>query len=398
MDNLLTNKKNKNRGRAFLIYFWGFPLIQFLILLAPSISTLIVFALLALSCCVWLYDNFETNLNRFTLQTLAIVAVLIYFIFNILLRRNDYSLDYLVHFIMYGVLSIIFVTSIDDFDLFMVNNVKCAIFVLLAYAAVPIIGFDKLGMDYMDFGFGVTLPIYMSLYIARHAFGQRKMLFFEVLCFIELVLFANRSCFLSVLFVWMMRFILFKKKKPIHYILISLALIVVLVLLANLKPIVLWINQEIFVKYDIDFRFWQKIRAFVVSGDWNKLFSGRLDIWNNAIELIKQRPFIGWGLGYFESVYGEGCYTHNIILEVAVEIGIIGTALAGLFLIFNSVKAFRCAERNTKYVLLLFLCLAIPKLLLSTIHYKDIALWAFIALILRYLPNKGAKNESTNGM
>ncbi|MGN0796557.1 MAG: O-antigen ligase family protein [Christensenellales bacterium] len=387
-------KKNKKNGHAFLIYFWGFPMIQFPILLLPQLSTWIVFALLLFSCLYWLYEIYEADLNKFTLQVVAIVIILAYFLFNFIFRYNHITFDYFVYFIMYGLLSILFSMTIDDYYAFIKQNSICSLLVFLAYVSIPIIGYDKLGMgNYMDFGFGVALPVYMSLYIGRHVIKEKKLIFFELICLIELVLYANRSCFLSVIFIWIMYFLIFKKKRIKDYVFMFAIIVGLAIIINNFKDIVLWINKEVFVKYEIEFRFWQKIRYFAISSDWNRLFSGRIEIWQNVIEMISQRPWTGWGLGYFESVYGHGYYAHNIVLEIAVEIGIIGATIIGVLFLYMTVTAFRKADRVSAMALLLFLCLTIPKLLLSNIHYKDIAFWFFLSMIIKFSQSRGVKNE-----
>jgi len=80
-------------------------------------------------------------------------------------------------------------------------------------------------------------------------------------------------------------------------------------------------------------------RAISIS-DFSEISNkGRLQIWREAIDSIAKRPFLGVGFGNFPLVLGEnisaskkGSSAHNIYLDIASEIGIIGL-FAFLFLL-----------------------------------------------------------------
>lgn len=48
---------------------------------------------------------------------------------------------------------------------------------------------------------------------------------------------------------------------------------------------------------------------------------------SSGINLIKDRPFLGYGLGGFAKVSGLGVYSHNNYIELLVGIGIVGTVI-----------------------------------------------------------------------
>ena len=104
-------------------------------------------------------------------------------------------------------------------------------------------------------------------------------------------------------------------------------------------PIFLATNQDIFL--DIRLMF-QKIFPYEV---WNQfkdlssfdIESSRITIWGNAISLIQQKPFFGWGGGSFPHLIKEKFgvwigHPHNLFLELAVSYGII-SAICTLTLI-----------------------------------------------------------------
>jgi O-antigen ligase len=83
-----------------------------------------------------------------------------------------------------------------------------------------------------------------------------------------------------------------------------------------------------------------------------KIDRERLGIWNGSIATWKEAPVFGWGIGSWSHIYPQfswvnieaPLYTsdaHNIIFQILVETGIIGTALFVLFLISILFKIMR---------------------------------------------------------
>lgn len=76
----------------------------------------------------------------------------------------------------------------------------------------------------------------------------------------------------------------------------------------------------------------------------------KLETWLRMIEIIKHRPFFGFGPGSFETVYNDPVfgkakflkYGHNFILQAAIETGIAGLAL----LLLAGYNAFSSIIRN----------------------------------------------------
>ena len=82
----------------------------------------------------------------------------------------------------------------------------------------------------------------------------------------------------------------------------------------------------------------------------------RINIWNNAINLISQRPILGWGAGTLPYVtsyfppYQNYQHTHNFILEIAFNFGI-PISLIILFNVTNILnEAFKKVKRIKKFI------------------------------------------------
>ena len=90
-------------------------------------------------------------------------------------------------------------------------------------------------------------------------------------------------------------------------------------------------------------------------GDTSTL--ARQQLWAESIRRVLENPF-GTGWGSFQ--YGSGSYTypHNLLLELAVEAGVLVTALFVLVLVFSIVRAARSATTVTGSMLLALLVFA----------------------------------------
>lgn len=78
---------------------------------------------------------------------------------------------------------------------------------------------------------------------------------------------------------------------------------------------------------------------------------GRMGLWKKAMDSFKESPIIGHGLG---SVWWEvGFYSHNILADLLVETGIIGTIIIMSVLIKCVVKIIRLSKSNTMAMFLL---------------------------------------------
>jgi O-antigen ligase len=73
--------------------------------------------------------------------------------------------------------------------------------------------------------------------------------------------------------------------------------------------------------------------------------SGRFTIWNQVLELWRQRPVFGWGFGTTDQLGDlagrNGMSAHNIYISVLVELGIIGVALFAVLVLAIVVAAWR---------------------------------------------------------
>ena len=117
---------------------------------------------------------------------------------------------------------------------------------------------------------------------------------------------------------------------------------VILILLMLLYPL----NALIGINIQFDYIF-----LFIKR---NLLEHQRLEIWQNALSLIKQRPLLGWGGATFGALYvlNNGLYksqhSHNIMLQIAQSYGLPSSIIISSTIIILLIKSSRVAfdEKN----------------------------------------------------
>ncbi|HHQ2480332.1 TPA: O-antigen ligase family protein [Bacillus cereus] len=116
--------------------------------------------------------------------------------------------------------------------------------------------------------------------------------------------------------------------------------------------------------------------------------SGRLDLWEQGLQLFKENALLGIGSYNFSMyhlfLYGSQMYVHNTFLEVLSETGILGTcfyALSILLLLFKSI----CLKIKNKKSTFLFLTLVGYLSMMFTLSLVLSEIFIFLlALFFRY--------------
>jgi len=116
--------------------------------------------------------------------------------------------------------------------------------------------------------------------------------------------------------------------------------------------------------------------------------SGRITLWENAIETFVNNPILGIGLNgtldYSAINYGSSVYIHNTMLEVLSEAGVIGFIAFIIFWISILLFCIRLYKNNreTKYLLAAFVATFIQMLSLSILLNE--MFYLMLLLLYRY--------------
>src|SRR5690554_2688284 len=122
-----------------------------------------------------------------------------------------------------------------------------------------------------------------------------------------IMLTGTRGSILSVLALLLFFNIAGFKRKPLSYLIILIATIIIALFFLIILPDGL--SQRIFGRVG------------------NDVSTGRFDLWLLGVSFISENPILGNGLGYFESRNFNGIGIHNAFLAILVEFGLFGLFL-----------------------------------------------------------------------
>lgn len=115
----------------------------------------------------------------------------------------------------------------------------------------------------------------------------------------------------------------------------------------------------------------------------------RIEIWKRSISLWLDHPWVGNGVGYYALIDPVRKYSHNFLLEILVEMGIIGLLLFLTFLLALAINIIKAATHRKKWdhhgaILVSLLGFVLVKLLFSSQIKADYQFWLICGLTLSW--------------
>jgi O-antigen ligase len=365
-----------NPELLFVIYFWGFLFLRPILKAFETKSTLILFVFVLVMLFLSLVGMLRRKDARIGNAVILMLIFFIIFLVDSVFRHNILSNEYVYRFVYSGILSVFFLSKVRDADKLLKYFSWFSLLAFLLFGGDPLNGFSTFS-DYMDYGFNLVMPAFFGMFLGFHHLKIKWMLIFEILCFLCIVIFANRTSLLSVLVFIILYFILISpnRKRIIFRWIIPMSLLAIIILL-NIDSIAKFAYKFVYFKFGYNSYALSKFTSTLHKLDLHVLFSGRLEIWTKATNMFKESPLIGHGLGSFQARYGF--YSHNVFLDLLIFFGILGSSIFCFFIITSVIKIWRTNE-SSKIIGFLFMSLCFPKLIFSAYFLEDVGFWCFIA-------------------
>lgn len=243
-------------------------------------------------------------------------------------------------------------------------------------------------MTYMSYGYTMLQSVIFLIYLQVK--NKKVLLRDFILIFYSLFmifLFGNRFAILIGILSVLIFYWYYERKRIKKIILYSIIILGGSNLYFNLKNILIFINN-LFLKFNYKvYGILRLIRSLELKEKGVDITSGRIDIYTEAIEVIKNNPF-GIGIwGYLSEIqyatkalgYRLGYYPHNIFIEIGMHWGLVGLII---FIIIILKVGYRIIimENSSYKLLLIALILLNTKLFLSDTYISYNIFWMFWAV------------------
>lgn len=376
--------KKKINEILFVIYIFLFVIIRPINYFIPGYSRIIMIFGAFLIVTGIFFNNYKMKRDSSIIKPLFFIFFFFsLFLIDLSIRPNRFSLEDTYDFLIFGILSTVAISNITDIKLTLFYYYKTSVVLVFLFILDPFYDYAFSG-GYMDFGYLCILPIFFGLHIGVKIFKDKKIIPLQIVCFIVMFIFANRGATLTALVFIILIDILNSKmtvKKTLIYSAFSLAIsITVSQAHRILKVAMAMLNQYNIYSYSLRSLY----NSIVRSQSIEKLFSGRIDIWKNYIDMLSISPIFGHGVGSFEDKYN--IYSHNLFVDISIFWGLPILCLT-IILILNSLyKMFKSPVHSEKVLGIIIFFSWFPMLILSRQITSNYGIWMFINFGLLKFP------------
>ena len=365
----------------FVLYLWRLILLRPLTTRFRAQGMILVLAFTALLLLIYACNN---SLRYIEMNpTFAIITGFMFlFIIDALMRPTAIISEYAYELVLYGYIPVLFFLGVKDIKKLFSLFGWMSLIMFLLYAYDPFVNYAHLE-NYMTFGFQMAFPAFIGMDISRSYLGKKWFAIPEIACLIELFVFANRSCILSVCLYLLLKEFLLQKRSARQTAKQFLLFAVILFTAVNIESILTALNKKLlslgYKSYALSqYVYYFSNNKFATMGERT---GGRANIWSNAFNMFMDSPFIGKGSGSFIEKYGY--YTHNILLDLLVQYGLVISIVIVICIGIATWKLLTAKDFNQRLLGIFLLCLWFPKLFFSIHLFKDLGIWCFLALGLR---------------
>jgi len=352
-----------------------------------GLVTMLYILALALVLFSTFFNDFKLTYNVSKTSLLLVGYTLIAFVFSFLATSGDNTLDYFTDFIATGIITLAIVQATNDCEYILRFNMAFSILFCFqpstyVSAALMNISYDRASMFasyilvpvilsglYHFLFYRKTKPLYIILYLA------------SLFTFIRTFSILGRGPLLSILVGVVMAVLVKNKEKwgtsstRLKFFIIVLVIGILLVV-SNIQAILIALNS-ILQNQGIQIAAITKSINLLSSEGSVGLLNNRNDRWSWALSMFSESPLFGNGIGSYADMYGT--WPHNIVLQLLVEVGVIG-AFPLLFAMFHII--YNIIFKDMEYddlIIVAFLCgISIPRLMLSSYLWHHPEFWLFM--------------------
>lgn len=193
--------------------------------------------------------------------------------------------------------------------------------------------------------------------------------------------------FILLLYVSLVSKIKKKYRRNFGITVIGIISVLIIVILKNLNIIILKINFILAKNFHFEIYALKKFLFYIEKGD---ISNGRSALMRKVVQMIKESPITGKGIGYLES--NIFTYAHNIFLQVTCEFGVLGLLVITYIFIYSlriiffvlpyKYRLSEVEKKESVFFLVIFIT-GIFFLLYSSVYWIYGGFWFFLGLLVR---------------
>lgn len=191
------------------------------------------------------------------------------------------------------------------------------------------------------------------------------------------VISTNRGALVAAGCYFALRFVSRCKQQNLRTCLLFLVVVLAVIMYLNIVPVLETIDEFATARgveiTPLKKTIWQMNNS-------DSMTSGREDNYAVAIQLIEDTLALPNGVASYHIMTNAAYYPHNIFLEAGVEFGFIGFILVAL-VIAKACKMMIISPRKHSRLILLFFCLSIPRLMVSSSYWENSYIWPMLMLL-----------------
>lgn len=306
------------------------------------------------------------------------ISILIFIIHFILFPQNQmYIRELIFPFFFTCLPAFVYSMTLDNLDVLKQTMKKACFIIFLCGTTLGILVFSrKLSIGYysMSLSYYMLFPaiIYMDELFDKLSI---KVVLLELVSLSIILVLGSRGPLLCIIMFVLLKLIRLKLKISYKWLPLYLLGIASMVLLFLYRHPILEMINNFLLSFKIESR---TISLFLSEGVF---LTGRDKIYENVITAIINNPYLGIGLAGDRIVSGA-VYSHNILLEIVSDFGIVLGVIIVVALIILILKALITKDKEKYNMFIIWASLGFVHLMVSNSYLIDFRFWIFLGLII----------------
>lgn len=390
----ILNIENKNFFNDLLASL-AFSVHYFIAMLGGAITGMLIIDIIFIS------QLLKKKIRIYQKYLLFIILIIFLFIFSFIINQNKIIIkEYFMYFLFFNIV----LMAIGMIKFNKKNVIKYSI--IIGFIGLPIFIF-KDSNTYSNMGMGYSiLPIFLISVIGLITLTSKVI---KVFALCNLLVFGAfyiekgmRGIILAIIvfFIFLLHTLIVKaknKKKQRIFSFVSIGCILGILIFVKKNLVNIILQTDIFLKQIFGIKLYA-FEKFIYYFKTNNISNNRSIIASKVIDLIKESPIIGHGIGYLELIVTG--HSHNIFLQASCEFGIVGFLFI-VYIFFYSLKNILfiipnryAKDKTSKEEGLFFVALFISGIFFlnySSTYWLYGQFWFFLGVLLKAHLNKSGK-------